>query len=141
MFYITLLLGVFILFSTQLGIFEALVRNFTDSANGVSPKLRALIDDDPRKFYYPFMLVVLVIVAIALHLALPVELVSISANMSNFGSLSFPFMLIYLNRRLPKAARPGPLHYVALMAGTVFFGFFFINFAYEFITGSALVKF
>jgi hypothetical protein len=140
-FYLTLLLGVFILFSTQLGIFEALVRNFTDSANGMSPKLRALIDDDPRKFYYPFMLVVLAIVAIALHLALPVRLVSISANMSNFGAFSFPFLLIYLNRRLPKAARPGPLHYVALLVGVVFFGFFFINFAYEFITGSALVKF
>lgn len=140
-FYIMLLLGVFLLFSTQLGIFEALVRNFTDSANGMSPRLQAFMDRDPRKFYYPFMLVVLAIVAIALHLALPVKLISISANMSNFGFLMFPFMLIYLNKRLPKAARPGPLHYVMLLAGFVFFGFFFINFAYEFVTGSALVKF
>ena len=42
----------------------------------------------------------------ALHLALPVELVQISANMSNLGALMFPFALIYLNSRLPKAARP-----------------------------------
>jgi hypothetical protein len=140
-FYITLLLGVFILFSTQLGIFEALVRNFTDAANGTSPRLHALMSGDPRKFYYPFMFVVLGIVALALHLALPVKLISISANMSNFGALMFPFLLIYLNKRLPTAARPGPLHYVMLLAGFLFFGFFFINFAYEFFSGSALVKF
>ncbi|PWK86019.1 hypothetical protein C8D88_10559 [Lentzea atacamensis] len=141
MFYLMLVVGVLVLFSTQLGIFEALVRNFTDAAHAVSPRLRRRIEDDPRRFYYPFMLLVLVIIAGALHLALPVELVQISANMSNLGALMFPFALMYLNSRLPRPARPRWWHYVILGLNVVFFGFFFVNFVYEFFTGGPLVRF
>ena len=61
--------------------------------------------------------------------------------MSNFGALMFPFVLMYLNSRLPKPARPRPWHYILLVANVLFFGFFFVNFAYEFITGTPLVSF
>ena len=44
MFYLMLFVGVLILFSTQLGIFEALVRNFTDAAHATSPRLRRLLE-------------------------------------------------------------------------------------------------
>jgi hypothetical protein len=128
MFYGLLLIGVLILFSTQLGIFEAMVRVTTDAAHATSPPLRRLLEGDPRRFYYPFMLVLLVIIAVILHLALPVQLINWSANMSNFGALIFPFMLMYLNSRLPRPARPRPWHYVILVANVLFFGFFFINF-------------
>ena len=40
MFYLMLVIGVLILFSTQLGIFEAMVRVVTDAANARSPRLR-----------------------------------------------------------------------------------------------------
>jgi hypothetical protein len=141
MFYLIIGIGVLVLFSTQLGIFEALVRNFTDASHATSPRLRRLLEGDPRKFYYPYMLVVLAVIAGALHLALPTELVRISANMANFGALMFPFALMYLNSRLPKAARPRPWHYVILVLNVLFFGFFFVNFAYEFFAGEALVQF
>ncbi|MGH3877589.1 MAG: Nramp family divalent metal transporter [Actinophytocola sp.] len=141
MFYLMLVVGVMVLFSTQLGIFEALVRNFTDAANATSERLRRVLAGDPRKFYYPFMLALIVVIGIALHLALPTDLVRISANMSNLGALMFPFALMYLNSRLPRAARPRPWHYVILWLNVLFFGFFFVNFAYEFIVGEALVQF
>jgi hypothetical protein len=141
MFYVVLLMGTFILFTTQLGIFEALIRNFTDAANGTSSRFREMIGGDPRRFYYPFMIFVLIIIGILLFQSLPVRLISISANMSNFGALMFPFMLIYLNRRLPRAARPRPHHTVILVLNFLFFGFFFINFVFEQITGDALVVF
>lgn len=141
MFYLMLVVGVLILFSTQLGIFEALVRNFTDAAHATSPRLRRLLEGDPRRFYYPYMLLVLVVIAIAIHLSTPVRLVQISANMSNLGALMFPFMLMYLNSKLPKPARPRPWHYVILVLNFLFFGFFFVNFVYEFFSGSALVQF
>ncbi|OXM64352.1 Nramp family divalent metal transporter [Amycolatopsis thermalba] len=141
MFYLMLVVGVLVLFSTQLGIFEALVRNFTDATHASSPRIRRLIEGDPRRFYFPFMLVVLAVIAGAMHLALPTDLVQTSANMSNLGALIFPFALMYLNSRLPKAARPRPWHYVILLLNFAFFGFFFINFVYELFTGSALVKF
>lgn len=141
MFHLMLVVGVLILFSTQLGIFEALVRNLTDAAHATSPRLRKLIEGDPRRFYYPFMLLVLLVISGAMHLALPVELVQISANMSNLGALIFPFALMYLNSRLPRPARPRPWHHAVLVLNVLFFGFFFVNFAYEFFAGEALVRF
>ncbi|WP_232666302.1 Nramp family divalent metal transporter [Pseudonocardia sp. TRM90224] len=140
MFYLMLAVGVLILFSTQLGIFEAMVRVVTDAAPALSPRLRALIEGDPRRFYYPFMIALLIAIAIILHLALPVALVQFSANMSNLGALIYPFLLIYLNSRLPRAARPRPWHYVILILNFLFFGFFFINFVADFF-GEPLVTF
>jgi hypothetical protein len=140
MFYIVLIIGVLILFSTQLGIFEAMVRVTTDASHANSPRLRRLIEGDPRRFYFPFMFILLVAISIILHLALPVNLVQWSANMSNLGALIFPFLLIYLNSRLPKTARPKWWHTVLLLVNVVFFGFFFINFIADFF-GDPLVTF
>jgi hypothetical protein len=140
MFYLILFVGVIILFSTQLGIFEAMVRVTTDAAHANSPRLRQILEGDPRRFYYPFMFVLLVAISIILHLALPVNLVQWSANMSNLGALIFPFALIYLNSRLPRPARPRPWHYVILILNVIFFGFFFINFISDFF-GDPLVTF
>ncbi|MEV4537065.1 Nramp family divalent metal transporter [Asanoa sp. NPDC049518] len=140
MFYLALVLGVLVLFSTQLGIFEGMVRVTTDAAHATSPRLRRLLEGDPRRFYYPFMLLLLVVIGVVLHLAVPVNLVQWSANMSNFGALIYPFMLIYLNARLPRAARPRPWHYVLLVINVLFFGFFFVNFIADFF-GDPLVVF
>lgn len=140
LFYTALLLGVLILFSTQLGIFEAMVRVTTDASHATSPRLRALVEGDPRRFYYPFMIFLLIVIAIILHLALPVTLVQWSANMSNLGALIYPFMLIYLNRKLPRPARPRPWHYVILLLNVLFFGFFFINFIAD-LVGDPLITF
>jgi hypothetical protein len=140
MFYITLFIGVLILFSTQLGIFEAMVRVTTDASHANSPRLRRLIEGDPRRFYFPFMFILLVAISIILHLALPVNLVQWSANMSNLGALIFPFLLIYLNSRLPRTARPKWWHTVLLLVNVVFFGFFFVNFIADFF-GNPLITF
>jgi hypothetical protein len=140
MFYITLFIGVLILFSTQLGIFEAMVRVTTDASHANSPRLRRLIEGDPRRFYFPFMFILLVAISIILHLALPVSLVQWSANMSNLGALIFPFLLIYVNRKLPRTARPKWWHTVLLLVNVVFFGFFFVNFISDFF-GNPLVTF
>ena len=140
MFYIMLLIGVLILFSTQLGIFEAMVRVTTDASHANSPRLRRLIEGDPRRFYFPFMFILLVTISIILHLALPVNLVQWSANMSNLGALIFPFLLIYLNSKLPRTARPKWWHTVLLLVNVVFFGFFFVNFISDFF-GDPLVTF
>ncbi len=110
-FYVGLVLGVLILFSTQLGIFEAMVRVTTDAAHATSPRLRRLVEGDPRRFYYPFMITLLVVISIVIHLSLPVALVEWSANMSNLGALIYPFFLMYLNSKLPPA---GPATALAL---------------------------
>ncbi len=106
LFFLALLVGTLILFSTQLGIFEAMVRNFTDGANAISPRFRKMVAGDPRRFYFPFMLLLIIVIAILIRATLPVRLIQISANMSNFGALIWPFVLMYLNSKLPPAARP-----------------------------------
>jgi hypothetical protein len=141
MFYLALFVGVLILFSTQLGIFEALVRNAADAVTALSPRLRGRMDSDPRRFYFPYMIGLAVAISIFIHLALPVRLVQISANMSNLGALLFPFALIYLNRRLPEAARPPAYTTPLLVIFALFFGFFFANFIAETFFGQALVQF
>ncbi|WP_219509758.1 Nramp family divalent metal transporter [Nonomuraea ceibae] len=140
MFAVALVLGVLVLFSTQLGIFEAMVRVTTDAAHATSPRLRRLVEGDPRRFYYPFMIVLLVVISVVIHLSLPVALVEWSANMSNLGALIYPFFLMYLNSRLPRPARPRPWHYAVLGLNVVFFGFFFVNFIADFL-GDPLVTF
>jgi hypothetical protein len=140
MFYLLLLVGVLVLFSTQLGIFEAMVRVITDAAPAMGPRLKAMVEGDPRRFYYPLMILQIVVISVILHLAVPVALVQFSANMSNLGALIFPFLLIYLNRRLPRAARPRPWHYVILVLNVLFFGFFFVNFVADFL-GEPLITF
>ncbi|NUR86889.1 MAG: Nramp family divalent metal transporter [Nonomuraea sp.] len=139
-FYVALVIGVMILFSTQLGIFEAMVRVTTDAAHATSPRLRALVEGDPRRFYYPFMIVLLAIISLVIHATLPVGLVEWSANMSNLGALLYPFLLMYLNSRLPRPARPRPWHYVILVLNFLFFGFFFVNFIADFL-GDPIVTF
>lgn len=101
LFYIALLVGFLILFDKQLGIFEALVRNMTDSLN-MSARFHRLVGGDPRRFYYPFVAVLLVVIGIFLQFFRgAATLIAISANMSDFGALIFPLMLMYLNSKLP----------------------------------------
>ena len=140
LFYVALFIGFLILFDTQLGIFEALVRNMTDAVN-TSPRLQEAINGDPRRFYYPFMLVLTAVIGLFLQFFQPATLVLISANMSNFGALVFPFMLMYLNSKLPRVARPRPWVYLVLVLNFLFFGFFFLNFVFDQLTGEALIQF
>lgn len=136
-----LLVGFLILFSTQLGIFESLVRNMADGLHGTSPRFRQLIAGDPRRLYYPFMVLLVVVISFLIFQALPTGLILISANMSNLGVLVFPFLLMYLNSKLPGPARMRWWSYVVLILNTIFFGFFFLNFVWQRITGTALVSF
>jgi hypothetical protein len=59
---------------------------------------------------------------------------------SNLGALICPFLLMYLNSKLPRPARPHWWHYVILVLNFLFFGFFFVNFIADFV-GDPLVTF
>ena len=136
-----LFLGALVLFKTQTTLLEMLIRNTTDTAIAASPRLRAWIGGDPRKFYYILAATFIVVIGIIIHLALPTKLLQYSANMANLASIIFPLVLIYLNRQLPKPARSGPWQTALMLANVVFFGFFFFNFLALQITGNPLVVF
>jgi hypothetical protein len=136
-----LVLGAVILFKTQTTILEMLIRNTTDASIAVSPRLRAWIGGDPRKFYYILAISFILLIGIIIHQALPTQLLQYSANMANLASIIYPFVLIYLHGQLPKPARAGWLSWIVLLANVVFFGFFFCNFVALQVTGQPLVKF
>jgi hypothetical protein len=140
-FYLALIVGMLILFSTQLVIFESLVRIVTDGGNATSGWFQRVTKGDPRRFYYPFMALLFVVISFLIFQALPLELIRISANMSNLAALIIPFGVMYLNRQLPRPARITWWSYVVLLLNVIFFGFFFLNFAVEFTTGTPLVRF
>ena len=138
LFYIALFVGFLILFDTQLGIFEALVRNMTDAVN-TSPRLQQAISATRA------LLLRLHDRADRRHRPLPAVLPAGHPG-ADLGqhveqALIFPFVLMYLNSKLPKTARPRPWINVVLVLNFLFFGFFFVNFVFDQLTGEALVQF
>jgi hypothetical protein len=127
-YYWALLVGFLIFFTTQLVVFEMLVRNFVDAVYGSSEKFRRVIGGDPRRFYYPFMVLVAVVISVIIFQAVPTELLQWSANMSNLAALIMPFALMYLISRLPRPAKAKWWSYAILIAVAIYFGFFFLNF-------------
>jgi hypothetical protein len=127
-FYISLVIGFLVLFSTQMVVFEMLVRNFVDGAYGSSSRFRRLVHGDPRRVYYPFMVLLAIVISIIIFQSVPTTLVAWSANMSNLAALIMPLALMYLIARLPRPARARWWSYLVLIACVVFFGYFFINF-------------
>src|SRR2546430_4585137 len=51
-----LVVGFFILFSTQLGVFDLLSRQFVDGAHAISARFRRFTQGNPRRIYHPFLL-------------------------------------------------------------------------------------
>jgi hypothetical protein len=123
-----LLVGFLILFTTQLVIFEMLVRNFVDAVYGSSERFRRVIHGDPRRVYYPFMVLLAIVISVIIFQALPTELLQWAANMSNLAALIMPFALMYLSSRLPRPAKAKWWSYAILLLVSIYFGFFFLNF-------------
>ena len=136
-----LLVGFLVLFTTQIVVFEMLVRNMVDALYGSSAGFRRLVAGDPRRFYYPFMVALAIVISFIIFQAVPVQLVQWAANMSNLAAVIFPFALMYLISRLPRPARARWWSYPLLLAVSLYFGFWFLNFITFQITGSALVTF
>jgi hypothetical protein len=137
-FWWALLVGFLILFTTQIVVFEMLVRNMVDAVYGSSERFRKLLAGDPRRFYYPFMIALLIVISIIIFQGLPTELVQWSANMSNLAAIIMPFGLAYLIFKLPRPARAKWWSYLICGAVVVYFGFFFLNFLTSKISGGDL---
>lgn len=136
-----LVIGFLFLFSTQAILLELLSRNLTDGVFGTSAIVRRWTKDDARKIYFPVMAILVVVIGAASFLAVPGQLILISANLANFAALVFPLVLIYLNLQLPRPARITWWSILVLLANAVFFGFFFVNFVAVQLTGQPWILF
>ena len=121
--YLTLLCGFWILFSTQLGIVDGLPRATTDILWSASPRLRKT--GDVRRVYYGVLLVFAVWGCIGLNLARPMALLIVGANAAAFIFVIESIHTLVVNRRfLPRELRPALWREICLVLCALFYGTF-----------------
>src|SRR5215213_3566967 len=119
------ILGVWILFKTQLDILEGMTRAITDILWTGSTRIRAWRGGDVRVVYYSVLVVISVWGILALRLTQPIILLSLSANMAGIVFIISSLHLLYVNTRLlPVALRPPLWRRLALVALALFYGLF-----------------
>jgi hypothetical protein len=122
--FLTLLTGFWILFSSQLGLTDIFARMVTDMLWTGSARVRAWRGGDVRAVYYGCLVVFVGWGCIAINLAQPFELVQIAALL---GSVNFVVVAVHtliVNRSLlPPQVRPPAWRQGALVVMALFFGF------------------
>ncbi len=122
--YLTVLCGLWILFSTQLGIVDGLPRATTDILWSASPRLRR--GGDVRRVYYGVLFVFAVWGCIGLNLAAPITLLIIGANAAAFIFVVESIHTLVVNRLfLPRELRPALWREACLVLCALFYGGFF----------------
>jgi len=129
MFYITLLVGFWILFSTQIGITDGFVRMVTDLIWTGSKRARAWRGGDVRLIYYSVLAIfTLWGIIILLSGVRPLFLILLGANMAGLNFVVLGLHTLYVNRKfLPRDLRPSLWREAVVVLATVFFLFFFAN--------------
>jgi hypothetical protein len=119
------ILGVWILFKTQLDILEGMTRAITDILWTGSKRIRAWRGGDVRVVYYAVLSAVSLWGIVALRLTQPIVLLALGANMAGIVFIIAALHLLYLNTRLlPVELRPPMWRRCALVALALFYGFF-----------------
>ncbi|MDV2990920.1 MAG: hypothetical protein N4J56_000574 [Chroococcidiopsis sp. SAG 2025] len=127
MWFITLLVGFWILYSTQLGITDVFARMVTDMVWSGSSHIRAWRGGDIRFVYYSILsLFTLWGVFILLSGIKPFFLILLSANIAGLNFVFLGLHALYVNRKFLPAELRSPLWREAIvLLSVVFFGFFF----------------
>jgi hypothetical protein len=121
--YLTVVCGLWILFSTQLGIVDGLPRSTTDMLWAASPRLRRV--GDVRRVYYGVLLVFAIWGCIGLNLARPITLIIIGANVAAVIFVLESVHTLIVNRSfLPPELRPALWREACLVLCTIFYGSF-----------------
>lgn len=119
------ILGVWILFKTQLDILEGMTRAITDILWTGSKRIRSWRRGDVRVVYYTVLTLVTLWGIIALRMTQPIVLLALGANMAGIVFIISSMHLLYINTRLlPVELRPPWWRRIALVALALFYGFF-----------------
>jgi hypothetical protein len=126
------ILGVWILFKTQLDILEGMTRAITDILWTGSSRIRAWRGGDVRVVYYSVLALISLWGIVALRLTQPIVLLSLSANMAGIVFIISSLHLLYVNTRLlPIALRPPLWRRLALVALALFYGLFLVMWLWD----------
>ena len=118
-------LGVWILFKSQLDLLEGLTRAVTDILWTGSKRIRSWKGGDVRFVYYGVLTVVSLWGIVALRLTQPIALLALSANMAGLVFIISAFHVLHINTRLlPVELRPPMWRRLALVILALFYGLF-----------------
>lgn len=118
-------MGAWMLFKTQLDLFEGMVRALTDLGWAASGRLRSRCRNDVRVLYYGILAAAAAWGVAALFLAQPVRLLQFSANVAGAVFVVASLHVLWINSRLlPAPLRPPLWRKAALVAMAVFYGWF-----------------
>jgi hypothetical protein len=135
------ILGVWILFKTQLDILEGMTRAITDILWTGSSRIRSWRSGDVRVVYYTVLVLISLWGIVALRLTQPIILLSLSANMAGIIFVISSFHLLYVNTRLlPVDLRPPMWRRLALVALALFYGVFVTLWLWSLVLGSIIRK-
>jgi hypothetical protein len=122
--FLTLFNGFWILFKTQLGNTDILVRTITDAVWMSSGRARES-KMGIRAIYYGILIVFSIWGALVIRSASPFQLFKVLANMAGIVLLIAGIQIFVVNRRfLPPAIRPSPVREIGLLACSAFYAFF-----------------
>jgi hypothetical protein len=122
---IVAVISVWILFKTQLDIFEGTVRCLTDILWSGSRRVRAWRGGDVRLVYLAIMAVLVLWGVFALSLTQPLVLLQLGANMAGVVMVLAPLHLLRVNTTLlPDPLRPPRWRRLVLVAMSLFYGCF-----------------
>jgi hypothetical protein len=125
LWYLTLVTGFWILYSTQIGILDLVPRTVTDIIWTSNPAVRAWAKGDVRKVYYATLVTFVIWGCIAINLAQPFILILLGAFVAGLIMTIFGIHVWYVNRRfLPAEVQAPAWRQAALLGFSAFFGFF-----------------
>jgi hypothetical protein len=123
--FLTLFNGFWILFKTQLGNTDVLVRTVSDSFWMSSRKLRDWKGGGIRRIYYGVLFAFSFWGVLAIRSATPMRLFTILANVAGMVLVIAGIQIFIVNRRfLPRAVRPGIGRELGLLVCSAFYAFF-----------------
>jgi len=123
--FVTLFNGFWILFKTQLGNTDILVRTVTDALWMASGKLRDWRGGRIQRVYYGILLAFTIWSILVVRSASPMKLFTILANVAGIVMVIGSVQIFLVNRRfLPRAVRPARWREAALLLCAVFYAFF-----------------
>jgi uncharacterized protein YhhL (DUF1145 family) len=121
--YLTLLCGLWVLFSTQLGVVDGVPRAITDILWSGSPAVRRWRGGDVRAVYYGVLAAFAVWGCIALNLARPLTLIIIGANVAGLIMVFVSVHTLIVNRTLlPRELRAPRWREAVLALCALFYG-------------------
>jgi hypothetical protein len=123
--FLTLAAGFWVLFSTQLGFVDGVPRAITDILWTGSASVRRWRGGDVRAVYYSILLLYIAWGCISLHLAQPLTLLLLAANIGGANFVLLSLHTLVVNRRfLPRELRPPVWREAAVLFCALFYGAF-----------------